>query len=201
MATPKPSRKKTAIAPKAPSAPAVARGGGLQSGTPATSLASLRENAGARPKRTRVGRGHGSGMVKTGGEGGKGQTVRSGGGKGPAFEGGQTPWARRLPHRRGYSQKARDIGHFRTTFAVVNLAKLTGWDTALEISPQTLLEKHLISKAPDGVKILGGTKTGQTLPQGLRFRDVVFSGSAREALVAAGAHLGDDVNPATGAEA
>ena len=80
---------------------------------PGVTLAMLRENHGARPKRTRVGRGHGSGMVKTGGEGGKGQTVRSGGGKGPAFEGGQTPWARRLPHKRGYSQKARDIGHFR----------------------------------------------------------------------------------------
>lgn len=76
--------------------------------------------AGSRPKRQRIGRGHGSGMVKTGGEGGKGQTVRSGGGKGPAFEGGQTPWARRLPHRRGYSQKARDRGHFGTRFAVVN---------------------------------------------------------------------------------
>jgi large subunit ribosomal protein L15 len=201
MAQAKPSRKKSAVAPKAPAAPFVARGSGLQSGTPATSLATLRENAGARPKRTRVGRGHGSGMVKTGGEGGKGQTVRSGGGKGPAFEGGQTPWARRLPHRRGYSQKARDIGHFRTTFAVVNIAKLSDWDTALEVSPQSLLEKRLISKAPDGVKILGGTKAGQTLPQGLRFRDVVFSGSAREALTAAGAHLGDDVNPAAASEA
>ncbi len=55
-------------------------------------------------------------MVKTGGEGGKGQTVRSGGGKGPAFEGGQTPWARRLPHKRGYSQKGRDTGHFGTQY-------------------------------------------------------------------------------------
>ena len=76
-------------------------------------LASLKPNPHSRPKRTRVGRGHGSGMVKTGGEGGKVQTVRSGGGKGPAFEGGQTPWARRLPQRKGVSQKARDIGHFR----------------------------------------------------------------------------------------
>ncbi len=199
MAKPKSSRT-SAPAPKAAAVPAIARGGGLTSGAPAP-LATLRENAGARPKRTRVGRGHGSGMVKTGGEGGKGQTVRSGGGKGPAFEGGQTPWARRLPHRRGYSQKARDIGHFRTTFAVVNIAKLTGWDPSLEVSPQTLIEKKLVTKAPDGVKILGGTKDGQTLPQGLRFRDVVFSVSAREALTAAGAHLGDDVNPATGSEA
>lgn len=188
-------------AKKSPAAPAIARGGGLTSGTPATTLSTLRENAGARPKRTRVGRGHGSGMVKTGGEGGKGQTVRSGGGKGPAFEGGQTPWARRLPHRRGYSQKARDIGHFRTTFAVVNLAKLTGWDPAIEVSPQTLIAHKLVTKAPDGVKVLGGTKPGQTLPQGLRFRDVVFSQSAREALTAAGANLGDDENPATGSEA
>jgi large subunit ribosomal protein L15 len=201
MAKPKSSGKSSAAPQKAKAAPAIARGGGLTSGTPATTLATLRENAGARPKRTRVGRGHGSGMVKTGGEGGKGQTVRSGGGKGPAFEGGQTPWARRLPHRRGYSQKARDIGHFRTTFAVVNIAKLTDWDASLEISPQSLIEKKLVTKAPDGVKILGGTKSGQTLPQGLRFRDVVFSGSAREALTAAGAHLGEDENPATGSEA
>ena len=84
-------------------------------------LGALKPAPGSRPKRQRIGRGHGSGMVKTGGEGGKGQTVRSGGGKGPAFEGGQTAWARRLPHRRGYSQKARDRGHFGTRFAVVNL--------------------------------------------------------------------------------
>ena len=77
-------------------------------------------------------------MVKTGGEGGKGQTVRSGGGKGPAFEGGQTPWARRLPHRRGYSQKARDIGHFRTRMAVVNLHQLAQWDASVDVTPESL---------------------------------------------------------------
>ena len=157
----------------------------------ALTLSELRENKGARPKRTRVGRGHGSGMVKTGGEGGKGQTVRSGRGKGPAFEGGQTPWARRLPHRRGYSQKARDIGHFRTTFVVVNLSKLADWDASVEVSPQSLVAKRVIGKAPDGVKVLGGTKAGQTLPAGLKFRDVVFSQSARTALTAAGADLGE----------
>ncbi len=188
------SAKSTAPAAKKASAPAIARGAGLASSEPGTTLGSLRENKGARPKRTRVGRGHGSGMVKTGGEGGKGQTVRSGGGKGPAFEGGQTPWARRLPHKRGYSQKARDIGHFRTTFAVVNVYALAGWDAAVEVSPQSLIEHKLVTKAPDGVKILGGTKAGVTLPQGLRFLDVVFSASAREALTAAGADLGDDAS-------
>src|SRR5579875_3548853 len=97
------------------------------------------------------------------GKGGKGQTVRSGGGKGPSFEGGQTPWARRLPHRLGYSQKARDIGHFRTTFSVVNLCDLADWDVAVEVSPQSLKEKGKLKKLRDGVKILGGTKPGKTL--------------------------------------
>jgi len=189
-----PAKKPPAPAKRTAAAkvPAVARGAGLAAATPGLTLAALRENKGARPKRVRIGRGHGSGMVKTGGEGGKGQTVRSGGGKGPAFEGGQTPWARRLPHKRGYSQKARDIGHFRTTFAVVNVSALAGWDPAVEVSPQSLLEHKLVRKAPDGIKILGGNTAGKTVPQGLRFRDVVFSASAREALTAAGARLGDE---------
>jgi large subunit ribosomal protein L15 len=184
--------KKVTPAKRTRTAIAAGRFSGLPPAKPGTSLASLRENRGARPKRVRIGRGHGSGMVKTGGEGGKGQTVRSGGGKGPAFEGGQTPWARRLPHRRGYSQKARDIGHFRTTFAVVNLSALAGWNPQIEVSPQSLVERRIISKAPDGVKILGGTKPGKALPSGLVFRDVLFSQSARDALVAAGANLGEE---------
>ncbi|MDQ6929596.1 MAG: 50S ribosomal protein L15 [Candidatus Eremiobacteraeota bacterium] len=152
-------------------------------------LSQVIPNKHSRPKRTRVGRGHGSGMVKTGGEGGKGQTVRSGGGKGPAFEGGQTPWARRLPHNRGYSQKARDIGHFRTTFAVVNLHDLADWDASVEVTPQTLKVARKIKSLEDGVKILGGARAGKSLPGGLRFKDVLFSSSAREALKAAGAAI------------
>jgi large subunit ribosomal protein L15 len=154
-------------------------------------LGSLKPAPGSRPKRQRIGRGHGSGMVKTGGEGGKGQTVRSGGGKGPAFEGGQTAWARRLPHRRGYSQKARDIGHFRSRLAVVNLGRLAEWDAAVEISPESLVERGILKKTRDGVKILGSSSATTKLPAGLRFRDVLFSKSAREALEAVGAELAE----------
>lgn len=156
-------------------------------------LASLKPNPKSRPKRVRVGRGHGSGMVKTGGEGGKGQTVRSGGGKGPAFEGGQTPWARRLPQRKGVSQKARDIGHFRQRLAVVNVGALADWDPTVEVSPQSLRERGKLKDLRDGVKVLGGAKKGGgEIPRGLKFRDVLFSASAREALTAAGAALGDE---------
>jgi large subunit ribosomal protein L15 len=156
-------------------------------------LSGLKPNTHSRPKRVRIGRGHGSGMVKTGGEGGKGQTVRSGGGKGPAFEGGQTPWARRLPHNRGVSQKARDIGHFGQIFAVVNVADLADWDASVEISPQSLQSHKKLKTTRDGVKILGGAKPGKVLPTGLRFRDVAFSASARAALSAAGAVFEDAV--------
>jgi large subunit ribosomal protein L15 len=152
-------------------------------------LGALKPAPGSRPKRQRIGRGHGSGMVKTGGEGGKGQTVRSGGGKGPAFEGGQTAWARRLPHGRGYSQKARDGGHFGTRNAVINLHQLAGWDPSVEITPESLRERGLLKGAVDGVKILGGTLSGKSIPSGLRFQDVLLSKSAREALAAAGAQI------------
>lgn len=183
------------VAPKTAvkAAAKVQRGAGIAAPAGAgMTLGALKPAKGSWPKRTRVGRGHGSGMVKTGGEGGKGQTVRSGGGKGPAFEGGQTPWQRRLPHRRGYSQKARDIGHFRTRVAVINLSDLAGWDASVEVSPQTLKVARKIGSVEDGVKILGGSRAGKTLPTGLRFRDVLFSAGARQALEAAGARFEAD---------
>jgi large subunit ribosomal protein L15 len=159
-------------------------------------LGALKPAPGSRPKRQRIGRGHGSGMVKTGGEGGKGQTVRSGGGKGPAFEGGQTAWARRLPHRRGYSQKARDIGHFRSRLTVINLHRLAGWDPEVEVNPESLRKLGLLKSERSGVKILAGARAGKTLPPGLRLRDVFVSKSAREALVAAGADLSQSLSVA-----
>jgi large subunit ribosomal protein L15 len=191
--------KATAPKTSAPKTVAAKSSSTVSAGAIATSsgavmkLGTLKPAKGSWPKRQRIGRGHGSGMVKTGGEGGKGQTVRSGGGKGPSFEGGQTPWARRLPHKRGYSQKARDIGHFRSRYAVVNLHQLSGWDVSVEVSPESLKERGVLSSTLDGVKILGGGKGGKTLPQGLKFRDVVFSASALEALKAAGASLPEAV--------
>ncbi|MBV8645518.1 MAG: uL15 family ribosomal protein, partial [Candidatus Eremiobacteraeota bacterium] len=99
------------------------------------------------------------------------------------------------PQKRGYSQKARDIGHFRQTFAVLNVGDLAGWDAAVEVSPQSLRDAGKIKNLKDGVKILGGsTKSkakGGQLPAGLKFRDVLFSASAREALGAVGADFGD----------
>ncbi len=155
-------------------------------------MADLRPAEGSRPKRVRIGRGHGSGMVKTGGEGGKGQTVRSGGGKGPWFEGGQTPWSRRLPHRKGYSQKSRSTVIFRTEYTALNIETLSDWDVTIEVTPESLKAAGKIKKLRDGVKILAGNRKSVQLPAGLKLRDVVFSNPAREALTAAGATIAEE---------
>ena len=63
-----------------------------------TRLNELRDNPGANKKRVRVGRGIGSGVGKTGGRGGKGQTARSGVAIN-GFEGGQMPLHMRMPKR------------------------------------------------------------------------------------------------------
>ena len=60
-------------------------------------LNTIKPAAGSRPSRTRVGRGVGSGLGKTGGRGHKGQHARSGGYHKVGFEGGQMPLQRRLP--------------------------------------------------------------------------------------------------------
>ena len=146
-------------------------------------LSELKPAHGSKSKRVRVGRGHGSGLVKTSGKGGKGQTARSGGGKGPNFEGGQTPWFRRLPQRRGVSQKARSTVIFRTEYAVINLADLASWEKGTLITPQSLHEAGFVSKLKGGVKVLGAGDA----PAGLRFRGVRFSATAKSKLEAAGA--------------
>ena len=147
-------------------------------------LSELKPAPGSKTKRLRVGRGHGSGMVKTSGKGGKGQTARSGGGKGPNFEGGQTPWHRRLPQRKGVSQKSRPTKIFRTEYSVVNLVDLEKWDAKAVITPDSLKEAGLVTKMRDGIKILG---SGDAPKKALHFRDVAFSASAKSKLEAAGA--------------
>src|SRR5438270_7616978 len=66
-------------------------------------LSDLRPVKGANKDRKRVGRGHGSGHVKTAGKGMKGQKARSGGNLPPRFMGGQTPIQQQLPYKRGFT--------------------------------------------------------------------------------------------------
>ncbi len=112
-------------------------------------LHELRPNEGSVQTRKRVGRGAGSGLGKTSGKGHKGQNARSGGGVRPGFEGGQLPLFRRLP-KRGFSNY-----DFKIRYATVNVEDLEIFDNDTVVTTELLLEKGLIKKELDGVKILG----------------------------------------------
>lgn len=131
--------------------------------------------AGARKKAKRVGRGPGSGLGKTSGRGSKGQNSRSGGGRTVGFEGGQMPLKRRLP-KRGFTNI------FKKTFALVNVQDLERFEDNAVIDPAMMLEKGLINKVYDGVKVLGkGTLTKQ-----LTVRTHRMSAQAKEKIEKAG---------------
>lgn len=108
----------------------------------------LKPAEGSKRKPKRVGRGLGSGHGRTSTKGHKGQKARSGRAKGPGFEGGQMPLQRRLP-KRGFSNAP-----FKKEYAVVNLADLNKVNAEI-ITPEVLLEKGIIKKLKDGLKVLG----------------------------------------------
>jgi large subunit ribosomal protein L15 len=118
-------------------------------------LNELKPAAGARHTRKRVGRGTGSGMGKTSTRGHKGQWARSGGGKGPQFEGGQTPLVRRLP-KRGFNNV------FRQAFVVLNVGALDRFAAGTTVTGDLLRQEKLVRKA-GRVKILGGGELTKAL--------------------------------------
>jgi large subunit ribosomal protein L15 len=110
-------------------------------------LSNLAKPAGATKKKTRRGRGVGSGLGKTAGRGQKGQFARVRGFK-PHFEGGQTPIQRRLP-KRGFRNP------FPTKTAMVNVGSLEVFAAGANVDERALREKGLIKGAFDRLKILG----------------------------------------------
>ncbi|MEM9015170.1 MAG: 50S ribosomal protein L15 [Pseudomonadota bacterium] len=117
-------------------------------------LHELSDNDGARKKRTRVGRGIGSGKGKTGGRGVKGQKSRSGVSGIRAYEGGQMPLYMRLP-KRGFNKPNA------VKYAEVNIGRLQKaidagkLDAARKIDAAALVEAGVIRKPLGGVRLLG----------------------------------------------
>lgn len=140
-------------------------------------LHQLKAPAGANRKRTRVGRGESSGLGKTSGRGGKGQTARTGKGKPRrGFEGGQMPMYRRMP-KRGFTNI------FAKSWAEVNLdtlAKQFAAGSTVDIA--ALREKGLARNRHDGVRVLGRGE----MPHALTVKADHFSASAKQKIEAAG---------------
>ncbi|HEX6972427.1 MAG TPA: 50S ribosomal protein L15 [Limnochordia bacterium] len=138
-------------------------------------LHELRPAPGSRRPARRVGRGIGSGRGKTCGRGTKGQGARSGGMKGPAFEGGQTPLFRRLP-KRGFNNP------FRKRYAIVKVGALNRFPAGSVVTPEELAATGLVKKRCDGIKILSDGE----LAHALTVRAHAFSKGAAAKIAAAG---------------
>ena len=138
-------------------------------------LHELSPAAGSAVKPFRKGRGAGSGNGKTAGKGHKGQNARSGGGVRPGFEGGQIPLYRRLP-KRGFNNV------FAKHYAIVNVSDLEVFDNGAVVTTEALLEKRIIRKALDGVKILGRGE----LTKKVTVQAAIFSAGAKEKIESVG---------------
>lgn len=139
-------------------------------------LSKIAAPKGANTKKTRVGRGVGSGLGKTSGRGQKGQKARSTGLAGRLyFEGGQTPLARRLP-KRGFRNP------FPVKMAEINIGDLDGFDSGSTLDLEVLRERGLIKGRPELLKVLG---VGD-LTKKLTIRAHGFSKSAKEKIEKAG---------------
>ena len=138
-------------------------------------LGDLRPASGARKPKKRVGRGHGC-HVKTAGRGSKGQNARSGGGKGPGFEGGQTPWYRRLPKFRGFKNPNKVI------YQTVSLSALDRFEPNETVTPESLIERGIARRSNRPFKVLANGKITHALTVQLHG----FTQASRAAIEAAG---------------
>jgi large subunit ribosomal protein L15 len=141
-----------------------------------TNLSSLKPKPGSRPAHFRWGIGEGSGGGQTAGKGMKGQRSRSGDGKMPGFEGGQTPLLRRVP-KRGFTN-----GPFKIVYQVVSVGDLSRvFKNQTEITLDAMKVHGLISgRLP--VKVLGDGEVSR----GYKVSAHAFSASAKAKLEKAG---------------
>ena len=142
-------------------------------------LHELSPAAGSTKERKRIGRGAGSGQGKTAGKGHKGQKARAGRGMRPGFEGGQMPLQRRIP-KRGFNNI------FRTEMAIVNVAALeANYEAGAVVTIDSLIEKGLVKKVLDGVKVLGYGE----ITKALTVQANAISESAKQKIEAAGGKI------------
>ena len=138
-------------------------------------LNELTYTEGSRSNRKRIGRGQGSGTGKTSGKGNKGQNARSGGGVAIGFEGGQTPFFKRMP-KRGFTN------YTRKEYAIVNVEDLNKFEDGVTVDYEALKAAGLVKKHRDAVKVLCCGK----LEKKLTVKAEKFSKTAQSAIEAAG---------------
>ena len=144
-------------------------------------LHDLKPNKGAHKDRNRVGRGTAAGQGKTAGRGMKGQNARAGGGVPLYHQGGNLPFFRKLPFKRGEGMNVVN----RVRYAIVNLDQLEQFNADTEITPEFLLETGKINDLSMPVKILGRGDVSVAL----KVKTHAVSKSAQEKIESAGGNV------------
>ncbi|HLG70068.1 MAG TPA: 50S ribosomal protein L15 [Chloroflexota bacterium] len=132
-----------------------------------------------RETKRRVGRGHGSGRVKTSGRGQKGQNARKSGPPKPGFEGGQLALIKRLPYKKGF----KNI--FKIEYRAINLDQLGHFEDGATVDPESLQNAGLLHAKTEKYKLLARGEIAKKLT----VRAHKFSAKAREAVEAAGGSI------------
>jgi large subunit ribosomal protein L15 len=141
-------------------------------------LHDLKPEIGSKKKNRRLGRGIAAGQGRTAGRGQKGQNSRSGGGTRLYHQGGNLPFFRRLPFKRGEGFTPVS----QTTYNEVNLDQLQKFADGSEVTPETLAAARLIRDPRNPTVILG---RGQ-LDKALTVRVHRISAGAKAKIEAAG---------------
>ncbi|MCB2179636.1 50S ribosomal protein L15 [bacterium] len=112
-------------------------------------LHDLKPNEGKKKSRIRIARGTSGKGGKTGGRGIKGYGARAGSGGKLYRQGGNLPFYRRLPFKRGFTPP------FRQAYNEVNLDQLSEFAANAKINPETLNEARLLRKPTLPIVLLG----------------------------------------------
>ncbi|MDR2458888.1 MAG: 50S ribosomal protein L15 [Holosporales bacterium] len=121
-------------------------------------LNTIRDNKGARQRTKLLGRGIGSGLGKTSGRGGKGQTARSGVSLN-GFEGGQTPIYRRLP-KRGFVNVNRDRLYELDFFKIARIIGKRLLEDGEVIDKNLLVKIGYMPSYMDGISLIANGEIG-----------------------------------------
>ena len=142
-------------------------------------LHDLKPKYGATKRRKRVGRGTAARGGKTAGRGTKGQGARAGSGGKLYHQGGNLPFYRRLPFKRGFTNIRR------ITWNEVNLDRLSDLKANTEITPDFLAESGLLTDPRNPVVLLGRGEV--SVPLKVRIHRI--SRSAKAKIEAAGGEV------------
>ncbi len=146
-------------------------------------LHELGPSPGQHKRKRRVARGNAGRAGYYAGRGRKGQNSRSGAGKKAYFEGGQLPFVRRLPYRKGFTNI------FRVEYVPINIEQLDShFEAGADVTPDSLAQAGLLRNVHYGYepyKILAGG----SLQKALNIQAPRVSAAANEAIVEAGGRV------------